>query len=299
MTSTAPLQLRDAHRIGYAISRATVETERKGRVTRISGLAVPYDTPTPIGWFVETIRPGCFARSIAAAVNGIPLLAFHNAQSLDALVGRSHAFTERADGLHGEWEVNDTPSAQQAARAASDGGLGYLSIGFQPIRSTETYDRSDVLHVERLEARLLEVSLTPTPAYPTAAVQSVRAAATAVPVDASELVDACVRLTNDNDLAAELYAAAHQAPEGQLHQVAGIVRRLADDGPGYARQWIANAVTTPDQPLDLSTLVGLYRVVSQARPTRDQRAASAAALRREYLGSATRERTPRPRGRRR
>lgn len=168
-------------RVGYALARAAVETERKGLITRISGLAVPYDTPTDIGWFTETIRPGCFARSIAAAAHGLPLLAFHNSTSLDGIIGRSHRFIERIDGLHGEWTVDDSDTAQRAASAASAGSLAYLSIGFVPIESRESFDRDDRLHIERIEARLLEVSMTPTPAYPTAAITDVRAVDTSRP----------------------------------------------------------------------------------------------------------------------
>ena len=67
---------------------------------------------------------------------------------------------------------------------AESGDLAYLSIGFSPIRSAWEYvedfnpdlgpDHMD--RVTRLESRLLEVSLTPTPAFSTAEITMVRTA---------------------------------------------------------------------------------------------------------------------------
>lgn len=141
----------------------------------LEGRAVPYGVPADIGWYVETFDRGVFAKSIREAANGLPLLLFHNASSLDNLIGRAESWTEQNDGLHGVWKLQDTEDARRAADMAADGVLGYMSVGFQPIRSTTRFeDADDKVYVDRHEARLLEVSLTPTPAYAAAAVTKVR-----------------------------------------------------------------------------------------------------------------------------
>lgn len=60
---------------------------------------------------------------------------------------------------------------------AESGSLGYMSVGFQPVRSVTTFSDDpddDEMTITRVEARLLEVSLTPTPAYADATVTKVR-----------------------------------------------------------------------------------------------------------------------------
>ena len=112
----------------------------------------------------------------------LPLLLFHDNRSFP--VGASEQWTHTPDGLDGVWKLNDSPEAQQAAGAAERGELTGLSIGFQPIRSDwdmVAWDDWDpdlgpdhMDHVTRLESRLVEVSITPTPAFTDAQVNSVR-----------------------------------------------------------------------------------------------------------------------------
>lgn len=148
----------------------------------LEGRAVPYGTPCSVGWFVEVMSPGVFAKSIREAANGLPLLMFHNAQTWP--VGRSERWTETDAGLDGVWRMDTSEEATRAAQLAADGMLTGMSVGFVPIRSEwsmisdEEWDPDlgpdHMDSVTRLEARLLEVSLTPTPAYSAAQVSLVR-----------------------------------------------------------------------------------------------------------------------------
>ena len=148
-------------------------------LTRIGGLAVPYNAPADIGPYVETFEPGAFADSISRAVNGLPLMLLHDGNRLP--IGVSESFQDRAEGLHGAWRLDDSEEAQHAARLAENGILGYLSVRFAPIRSKWSRPAADPAHdaagkdrVHRLEARLLEVSLVSMPAYAEAAITFVR-----------------------------------------------------------------------------------------------------------------------------
>jgi HK97 family phage prohead protease len=146
----------------------------------LTGRVVPYDTPTDVGWFVETFERGAFTGSLVTQPN-VPLLLFHDNRSFP--IGHAVAWDDRPDGLHGQFKLNMTAVAQQAAQLARDDDLTGMSVGFGPVRSTWTYaaewspdlgpDHLD--RVVRHEARLLEVSLTPTPAYVGAHVYAVEA----------------------------------------------------------------------------------------------------------------------------
>jgi HK97 family phage prohead protease len=160
------------------------DVQAVGRPYRfLEGRAVPYDAFADIGWFVEAHRFGSFERSTKGnAGRELPLLLFHDNRNWPA--GRAESWTHEADGMHGVWRLNDTTDAQTAATLAASGDLIGLSIGFQPIRSEwELLDENEwnpdlgLDHkdrVTRLESRLLEVSMTPTPAFKEAKVTAIR-----------------------------------------------------------------------------------------------------------------------------
>jgi HK97 family phage prohead protease len=149
----------------------------------LEGRAVPYDTFADLGWFLEQHAAGSFAQSTKAGTGkGLPLLLFHDNRSFP--IGKAESWKHDDGALDGVWRLNDSAEAQRAAGAADAGELVGLSIGFAPIRSDWQYvddwnpdlgaDHKD--RVTRLESRLLEVSLTPTPAFLDAEVAVVRTA---------------------------------------------------------------------------------------------------------------------------
>jgi hypothetical protein len=165
----APLQLRDTQLVGKPYKY-------------LEGRAVPYSEWADVGWFLEQHEQGSLDVTIKQAAQKLPLLLFHNNRTWP--IGVSDQWDSQDDGLHGVWRLNDTSDAQQAAKLAESGDLGYLSIGFSPIQSRWEYvddfnpdlgpDHMD--RVTRVESRLLEVSLTPTPAFSSAEITMVRTA---------------------------------------------------------------------------------------------------------------------------
>ena len=145
---------------------------------RLLGRAVPYGVEIDLGWYRETIAPGCFTKSIRESAKALPLLLFHESRKLETIIGVNESWQESREGLDGIWLLDDDDDARRAAEKADSGSLGFMSVGFQPKggeAGTEfSWDDDDVLHVLRKEARLLEVSLTPTPAYGDAVVTKVR-----------------------------------------------------------------------------------------------------------------------------
>lgn len=161
----------------YSASLALRDTQVTGTTHRyLEGRAAPYGVAANTGWYTELLAPGCFAKSIKEAARALPLLLFHDGRSMDSIIGMAESWEERADGLWGVWRLSDEEHAQRAARMAADGMLAHMSVGFVPIRSETVYDEQDAATITRLEARLVEVSLTPTPAYKDALVSKVRSA---------------------------------------------------------------------------------------------------------------------------
>lgn len=175
----APVSLRAPEVRTYAaLELRDVEKSATGRF--LEGRAVPYGTWENVGWYLEQHAPGSLARSIKEAANGLPLLLWHDSRTWP--VGVADEWREQSDGLHGIWRMDSSDEAGRAAQLADDGLLTGLSIGFVPIRSKWEYtddwnpdlgpEHQD--RVTREESRLLEVSLTPTPAYAGAQITLVR-----------------------------------------------------------------------------------------------------------------------------
>ncbi len=156
----------------------------------LEGRAVPYNRWADIGWFRERFLPGSFAKSIRESAKGLPLLLWHDNRSFP--IGVTHEWRDNDAGLDAVWDLDvDDPRAMEAARKAERGELTGLSIGFAPIEKPGKNSRGErvdlnnvvdiddmgIMSVTRKEARLLEVSLTPTPAYAGAKVSLVRSRA--------------------------------------------------------------------------------------------------------------------------
>lgn len=153
----------------------------------LEGRAVPYNRWADIGWFRERFVPGAFAKSIREAAKKLPLLLWHDNRSMP--IGVTHEWRDNDQGLDVVWRLDvEDPRAVEAARKAREGMLTGLSIGFAPIEkltadgqgrkfdanNTVEIDDLGIMSITRHEARLLEVSLTPTPAYAGAKVALVR-----------------------------------------------------------------------------------------------------------------------------
>jgi HK97 family phage prohead protease len=172
----------ERHAIVDAVELVLRDAELTGKPYRyLEGRAVPYEAFADIGWYVEQHAVGSFERSTkGGSGKAAPLLLFHDNRSFP--IGHAESWRHEADGMYGVWRLNDRAEAQRAASAADERDLVGLSVGFQPIRSDWElvddwapelgWDHKD--RCTRLESRLLEVSLTPTPAFAEAQVTEAR-----------------------------------------------------------------------------------------------------------------------------
>lgn len=162
----------------HGIELRDVETTES--LSMIRATAVPYNIDADVGWYVEQHAPGAFAKSIREAAAALPLLMFHDNRTWP--IGAAAEWDDGSAELVGTWRLDGSDEAQRAGQLARDGILNFMSIGFMPIRSEWQLvddwnpDKGPEFkdHVRRLESRLLETSMVPTPAFKDAAVKWVR-----------------------------------------------------------------------------------------------------------------------------
>lgn len=141
--------------------RAAVDEQQR----TVTGLGVPYGETITIWGTRERLAPG------SVEAEGCKLFSRHRDP-----IGLVIEQRESEAGWIPTARFSDTPTANEAWQLARDGVLDGLSIGFEPVEwhIERDDDGSDVIVYDRVRVR--EVSLVPFPAYPSARVESVRAA---------------------------------------------------------------------------------------------------------------------------
>ncbi|MBS0572685.1 MAG: HK97 family phage prohead protease [Proteobacteria bacterium] len=145
------------------IERRALEVRADG--SRLTGYAAVFNSPShDLGGFVETIKPGAFANSLR---RGDDVLALYH-HDTRAVLGRSKAgtlrLTEDAKGLRFDLDVANTTVGRDVLESVGRGDITGASFGFRAIRDAWT---KGVPHMrELIEVELLDVTITPSPAYP-------------------------------------------------------------------------------------------------------------------------------------
>jgi len=166
-------------RLFDAVRFAEVGASKSGtKFKYLEGRAVPFDTWTDVGWYLEKMAPSVFRKSIRESARALPLQLWHNDRTW--AVGKASKWTESPEGLDAVWELDGSAEAQRAAQMANDGFLTGLSVGFQTLDGGSDWELADPEdptsrnRVTRTQARLHEVSLVNAPQYAQAAVTLVR-----------------------------------------------------------------------------------------------------------------------------
>jgi len=134
----------------------------------ITGVVVPFDSPTQIGDYTETFRRGAFARTIAERGSRVKLLFAHDTARP---LGRAVSLVEEKRGLVGTFKVANTAAGNDALELVTSGAIDSFSVGFQPVVDEWSRSRDTVT---RLSVKLLETSLVTLPAFEGALIESVR-----------------------------------------------------------------------------------------------------------------------------
>lgn len=147
-----------------------IREAKEGTVGTLTGYAALFDVRSEVMYdFVEVIKPGAFAKSLASGAD-VRALAHH---SVDRIIGRRSANTlrisEDAKGLAVEIDLPDTTDGRDLAVSVRRGDLTGMSFGFQAIDDRWTWEQQDgapKLYIrELLEVDLFEVSVVTWPAY--------------------------------------------------------------------------------------------------------------------------------------
>lgn len=151
-------------RLAFDTATASVDTGKR----TITGRVVLYGVPAPSGG-----RLWQFAQGVLkwADVSRVKLWVGHDSTMY---VGVATSLEDRPDGLYATFKVGSGADRDQILQDVADGILDGLSIQLRPdgLQATE---RDGVMHVT--SAVLMEVSLTPAPAFDDARVTSVAASA--------------------------------------------------------------------------------------------------------------------------
>lgn len=144
-----------------------------GPVGRILDLrVVPYNVSAQVRDapdaepYLEQFAPGAFARAVRAPDR--VQFRYHHGQGLADWIGRGVQFAEGDGGLDGSVRVLPGVFGDQALTLVDEGMLRGVSVGFQDLARRNRRAGDGAIIRER--CHLVEVSLTPEPAYAGAAV---------------------------------------------------------------------------------------------------------------------------------
>lgn len=159
---------------GFAVRSA----DSGGDGMTVSGIAVPYDEVTeftPHGR--ERFLTGSMTKTVKDWLGAKRPLKVYRTHDHNRAIGHVAMIEDTPLGVAVQVRLADTPSGREAADEVGKDLLDSFSVGFQALR-----DRVRDGVREIVEARLLEVSLVPMPAYDGALVVDVRSAAAPLPV---------------------------------------------------------------------------------------------------------------------
>lgn len=219
-----PLLDQDVVIRSFADADLTVRSD--GRT--IYGLAVPFDSPTPIrdreGDYHESFRHGAFSQTInSGALQRVKLYVKHNRQSVP--LGRAVELREDPSGLIAALRVSKTTAGDEIIELVRDGALDQLSVGFRPVHTVwddlgnhrgprTTPSRGGV--AVRTEVRLDEISVVDFAAYPVATIGGLRSTPDATPQEGA-----------GEEAAADTTEAAAGTSWNHINQMRALNQRLA------------------------------------------------------------------------
>lgn len=148
--------------------RAAAELRAAGR--RLEGHAAVFNSPAPIGSFVETIRAGAFQSSLATKGKDVLALVDHDPGRLLARTSSGTLrLSEDSKGLAFSLDVPDTQLGHDVLALAQRGDLGGCSFGFRV--NDEAWPAADRRELRAVD--LIEISIVHAwPAYAQTSVQA-------------------------------------------------------------------------------------------------------------------------------
>ena len=144
--------------------RTTGSLTAKGKT--LTGYAAVFNSEANLGDFVEVLRPGVFAKSLATGSNIRALYAHNGEALLGTTKGGTLQLREDAHGLAFSLALPDTSHGRDLAILVDRGDISGCSFGFRVAPGGDRWEqRGKQLVRELLNVDLHEVTLTADPAY--------------------------------------------------------------------------------------------------------------------------------------
>ena len=149
----------------------SVETRRSGDLAkagaRIEGYAARFDALSEdLGGFRETIASGAFSRSLNGGKDVLALWDHDSRQPLGRLSAGTLSLREDAQGLWFSIDAPDTTFGRDALVSVGRGDVTGASFGFRTLKDEWSQDENGAPLRRLIDLELLEVTITPFPAYP-------------------------------------------------------------------------------------------------------------------------------------
>lgn len=137
-----------------------------GAHNRLVGYAAVFDSRSEdLGGFVEIIKPGAFRRTL---IEGRDVVALYDHEQR-SILGRTSAGTlrlvEDGKGLRFDIDTPDTSAGRDVLVSVKRGDIRGASFAFTTREQRWSNDASGILR-ELIDVDLLDVTITPRPAYP-------------------------------------------------------------------------------------------------------------------------------------
>ena len=126
---------------------------------------IPYNSRSESMGFYETLKPGCFSKTLRESKDILALYGHEGNSILARTKNGSLKFEDRDDGLHFSFEMPDTTQGNDVLEMVRSGLIDGCSFGFSAVKEDHSMDGGKELRTI-VEARLYEISIVPQPAYP-------------------------------------------------------------------------------------------------------------------------------------
>ena len=132
----------------------------------LTGHCAVFNSEASLGTFIEVIRPGAFAKSLASGVNVRALYHHDGSALLGTTKGGTLELREDAKGLKFRLALPNTTHGRDLAILVDRGDVSGCSFGFKVAPGGDRWqDVNGQMVRELLSVDLLEVTLTSDPAY--------------------------------------------------------------------------------------------------------------------------------------
>ena len=137
-----------------------------GNGKTLSGYAAVFNSEANLGQFSEIVRPGAFAKTLAAGSNIRALYQHDSAALLATTKGGTLQLREDSKGLAFTLALPDTSHGRDVAVLVERGDLQNCSFGFRVTDGGDRWEQRGTTMVrELLSVELAEITLTADPAY--------------------------------------------------------------------------------------------------------------------------------------